>query len=128
MAALVVVTVSEINGVSAEEGRIGIFPGGATPTMYPADAHFWVGYGFAPDPETELGLDEATTRFELDVDGSPVSMLTELHAESGVPVRKTDRAEFPAGLPVGWHDFAGRWYDSGRLILSSRVAIQFVEP
>jgi hypothetical protein len=28
---------------------------------------------------------------------------------------------------VGWHDFAGRWYDEGRLILSSRAAIQFVE-
>ena len=41
--------------------------------------------------------------------------------------RKTDVAEFPAGLPVGWHDFAGRWYDRGRLILSSRASIEFVE-
>ena len=36
--------------------------------------------------------------------------------------------EFPSGLPAGWHDFTGRWYDGGRLILSSRAAIQFVEP
>ena len=127
MAALVVVTVSPANGVSGKEGRIGIFPGGATPTMYPAKTPFWVGYGFAADPENGSGLDEATTRFELDVDGEPVSMLTDLHSDSGVPVRKTDIAEFPDGLPAGWHDFSGRWYDGGRLILSSRAAIEFVE-
>ena len=127
MAALVVVTVSPANGVSGKAGRIGIFPGGATPTMYPANTPFWVGYGFAADPENGSGLDEATTRFELDVDGEPVSMLTDLHSDSGFPVRKTDIAEFPDGLPAGWHDFSGRWYDEGRLILSSRAAIQFVE-
>jgi hypothetical protein len=127
MAALVVVTVSPTNGMSTKEGRIGIFPGGATPTMYAANTPFWVGYGFAADPENGTGLDEKTTRFELDVDGAPVSMLTDVHSESGRPVRKTNIAEFPAGLPVGWHDFSGRWYDAGRLILSSRAAIQFVE-
>ena len=127
MAALVVVTVSPANGVSGKEARIGIFPGGATPTMYPAETPFWVGYGFAADPENGTGLDEATTRFELDVDGEPVSMLTDLHSDSGLPVRKTDIAEFPDGLPAGWHDFSGRWYDGGRLILSSRAAIEFVE-
>ena len=127
MAALVVVTVSPANGVSGKEGRIGIFPGGATPTMYPAKTPFWVGYGFAADPENGAGLDEATTRFELEVDGEPVSMLTDLQSDSGLPVRKTDIAEFPDGLPAGWHDFSGRWYDGGRLILSSRAAIEFVE-
>jgi len=127
MAALVVVTVSPSNGMSSKEGRIGIFPGGATPTMYPADTPFWVGYGFAADPENGAGLDEATTRFELDVDGTPASMLTDVHSESGHPVRKTDLAAFRNGLPAGWHDFSGRWYDGGRLILSSRASIQFVE-
>ena len=127
MAALVVVTVSPANAMSGKEGRIGIFPGGATPTMYPAKTPFWVGYGFAADPENGGGLDEATTRFELDVDGEPVSMLTDLHSDSGLPVRKTDIADFPDGLPAGWHDFSGRWYDGGRLILSSRAAIEFVE-
>ena len=127
MAALVVVTVSPANGMSGNEGRIGIFPGGATPTMYPAETPFWIGYGFAADPENDKGLDEATTRFELDVDGEPVSMLTDVHSDAGLPVRKTDMAEFPAGLPAGWHDLSGRWYDGGRLILSSRAAIEFVE-
>ena len=61
------------------------------------------------------------------MDGEPVSMLTDLHSDSGFPVRKTDLAEFPDGLPAGWHDFSGRWYDGGRLILSSRAAIEFVE-
>ena len=126
MAALVV-TVSPANGMGDREGRIGIFPGGATPTMHPADMPFWVGYGFAADPEGGSAFDEETTRFELDVDGEPVSMLTDVHTESGLPVRKTNIAEFPAGLPVGWHDFTGRWYDDGHLILSSRAAIQFVD-
>src|SRR6476646_6294825 len=122
-----VVTVSPANGMGDRQGRIGIFPGGATPTIYPADTPFWVGYGFAADPEGGSAFAEETTRFELDVDGESVSMLTDVHTESGLPVRKTNIAEFPAGLPVGWHDFTGRWYDGGRLILSSRAAIQFVD-
>jgi hypothetical protein len=127
MAALVVVSVSPANGVSDREGRVQIFPGGATSTMYAADTPFWIGYGFAADPENDVSLDEEATRFELDVDGAPVSMLTDLQTESGLPVRKTDTAEFPSGLPAGWHDFTGRWYDAGRLILSSRTAVQFIE-
>jgi hypothetical protein len=123
MAALVV-TVSPTNGM---EGRIGIFPGGATTTMYPADTPFWVGYGFAADHGSDGKIDEESTRFELDIDGEPVSMLTDVHSDAGLPVRKTNIAQFPAGLPVGWHDFTGRWYDGGRLILSSRTAIQFVD-
>ena len=126
MAALVV-TVSPAHGMSDKEGRLGIFPGGATPTLYPADTPFWVGYGFAADPESATGLDDVETRFELDVDGVRVSMLTDVQSEAGVSVRKTDIAEFASGLPAGWHDFTGRWYDDGRLILSSRTTIQFVE-
>lgn len=127
MAALVVVTVSPANGLPDREGRIGIFPGGAIPTMYPASTPFWVGYGFAAESDHESGLEDDGTRFELDVDGSPVSMLTDVQSEIGLPVRKTDHADFPDGLPAGWHDFSGRWYDGGRLILSTRAAIQFVE-
>jgi hypothetical protein len=124
MAALVV-TVSPANRMGDQ--RIGIFPGGATTTMYPADTPFWVGYGFAAEPGSEANIDGPTTRFELAVDGEPVSMLTDVQTEAEVPIRKTNIAEFPGGLPVGWHDFTGRWYDGGRLILSSRTAIQFVE-
>jgi hypothetical protein len=127
MAALVVFTVSPGQEMSQKDGRIGIFPGGATPTMYPADTPFWVGYGFAADHDNDAGLDPDGTRFELDVDGEQVTMDTELHSEDGLPVRKTNIAEFPSGLPAGWHDFAGRWFDAGRLILSTRAAIQFVE-
>lgn len=126
MAALVV-TVSPANGMSDKEGRIGIFPGGAIPTMYPANTPFWVGYGFAADSVGGGDLEDEATRFELDVDGTPVSMLTDVQTESSVPVRKTNIAEFPDGLPAGWHDFNGRWYDGGRLILSSRTSIQFVD-
>ena len=124
MAALVV-TVSPTN-VRGEQ-RIGIFPGGATTTMYPADTPFWVGYGFAAETGSDAGIDGAATRFELEVDGEPVSIRTDLQEEAGIPARKTDIAEFPGGLSAGWHDFAGRWYDSGRLMLSSRAAIQFVD-
>ena len=127
MAALVV-TVSPADGLSDKEGRIGIFPGGATTTMYPADTAFWVGYGFASDMAEGADLEGDETRFELDVDGVPVSMLTAVDEDAdGLPVRKTNIAELPDGLPVGWHDFSGRWYDGGRLILSSRVSIQFVQ-
>jgi hypothetical protein len=126
MAALVV-TVSPANGLSDREGRIGIFPGGATTTMYQANTPFWVGYGFAADPKRDAaGLDEAT-RFELEVDGVPVPMRTDVQSDAGMLVRSTNVAEFAAGLPSGWHDFSGRWYDAGRLILSTRVAIEFVE-
>lgn len=126
MAALVV-TVSPTNALGDERARIGIFPGGATPTMYPANTPFWIGYGFSAEPGASGTLEDGTSRFELDVDGEPASMATDVQVESGVPRRKTDIADFPAGLPAGWHDFTGRWHDGGRLILSSRSMIQFVE-
>lgn len=130
MAALVVVSVPQGEGTGGAGARIGIFPGGATPAVYPADTAFWIGYGFASEPVAsvdaapELGED---TRFELDVDGLPVEMGTDLELDGAVPVRKTDLADFPEGLRAGWHEFAGRWYDGGKLILSSRASIEFVE-
>lgn len=131
MAALVV-AVSPSNGLGRSDARIGIFPGGVTPSVFPAGTPFWIGYGFAPEGEggaadarRELG---PGTRFELEVDGGPVEVLSSLRKGGSTPLRKTDIAEFPSGLPVGWHDFVGRWYDDGSLILSSRAAIEFVEP
>jgi hypothetical protein len=129
MAALVV-AVSSANGMGPADARIGIFPGGAMPSLFPAGTAFWIGYGFAPElgddagAQGELGPD---TRFELDVDGSRVTMRSEVRKGGTGPLRKTDIAEFPSGLPVGWHDFVGRWYDGGKLILSSRTTIEFVE-
>lgn len=130
MAALVV-TVSPANGLGRADARIGIFPGGATPSVFPAGTPFWIGYGFAPEQDDEVGMRGELgpgTRFELEVDGSRVAMLSDLRKRGSSSVRKTDIAEFPTGLPVGWHDFVGRWYEGGRLILSSRAAIEFVEP
>lgn len=130
MAALVVVSVSQASGTGCAGARIGIFPGGATPAVYPADTAFWIGYGFASelgssaDAGPELG---DGTRFELDVDGLSVEMCTDLELKGAAPLRKTDLAEFPEGLRAGWHEFAGRWYDGGKLILSSRASIEFVE-
>lgn len=127
MAALVV-AVSPANGMGRSDARIGIFPGGATPSVFPAATPFWIGYGFASErqDETEARLElEQGARFELEVDGDPVPMTSALPA--GASPRKTDVAEFPAGLPAGWHEFAGRWYDSGKLVLSTRATIQFVE-
>jgi hypothetical protein len=127
MAALVV-AVSPAHGLGRTDAQIRIFPGGATSSVFPAGAPFWIGYGFAPDGDgagAELGPD---TRFELDVDSESAEMVSNVRKSGLATLRKTDIAEFPSGLPAGWHDFAGRWYDGGRLILSSRVAIQFVEP
>jgi len=129
MAALVV-AVSPANGMGRADARIGIFPGGATPSVFPAGTAFWIGYGFAPEDDGEAAARHELgeeTRFELDVDGQSVSMLSDVRRRGRDTVRKTDVAEFPAGLPAGWHDFAGRWYDRGRLILSSRASIEFVE-
>jgi hypothetical protein len=128
MAALVV-AVSPANGMGRSDARIGIFPGGATPSVFPAGEPFWIGYGFASERSyvtgsSELGPD---TRFELDVDGTRVDMRTIVSKGGRAPMRKTDVAEFPSGLSAGWHDFTGRWYDGGRLVLSSRTSIEFVE-
>lgn len=129
MTALVVVNVSRANGNGESKARLDIFPGGSTPAVYPADTGFWIGYGFAPDREDapdDQQLDDAT-RFELDVDGHRVEMHTDLRRAGAVAVRKTDYADFPAGLAAGWHELVGRWYDQGKLILSRRAAIEFVE-
>jgi hypothetical protein len=99
--------------------------------MFPARAPFWIGYGFIPTPGDlngdEPGFLSADTRFELDVDGEHMSLDTDLQSEGSTPVRKTDFVNFPSGLPAGWHEFVGRWYDGGSLILSSRATIEFVE-
>ncbi len=130
MAALVV-TVSPASGMGRAEARIGIFPGGATPSVFPAGAPFWIGYGFAPEQDDEVAARRelgSDTRFELDVDGAPVDVRTSVRKGGrAAPARKTDIAEFPSGLPAGWHEFAGRWYDGGTLVLSSRASIEFVE-
>jgi hypothetical protein len=130
MAALLVVNKSLMNAEWIGR-RIGIFPGGPTPTMFPAGASFWIGYGFVSAPGDPTGdapgfLSE-DTRFELDVDGERVSMTTDLIEDGKSPIRKTDFVSFPSGLEVGWHEFVGRWYDAGTLILSSRTTIEFVE-
>jgi hypothetical protein len=127
--ALVVVNVSRANGNGESSARLDIFPGGTTPAVYPADAGFWIGYGFAPGREEypdERQLDDST-RFELDVDGRRVEMHSDFRRADAVAVRKTDYVDFPAGLAAGWHEFVGRWYDGGKLFLSRRAAIEFVE-
>ena len=127
MAALVV-SVSVAKGLADPGTHIGIFPGGATPAMHAANTPFWIGYGFTAQPGSTAALDDGATRFELEVDGEPVPMVSEVRADAASEAHRTDIAVFPAGLPRGWHDFSGRWFDGGKLILSSRATIQFVEP
>ena len=130
MAALVVVDVWRTPTAADENARLDIFPGGATPAVFPAGAPFWIGYGFALDAGAPGDGDpvEETTRFELDVDGVAVVLESEERHEGDVVSRKTQLVDFPDGLPAGWHSFHGRWYDAGRLLLSNRVSIEFVEP
>ena len=131
MAALLVVTISPADS-ECVGSRIGIFPGGPTPTIFPAGAPFWIGYGFVSSPREagggETGLLSTDTRFELDVNGRRLSMTTDFERHGEDAVRKTDFVSFPNGLPAGWHELEGRWYDDGTLILSSRSTIEFVEP
>jgi len=129
VAALVVVNVSRASLEGEPEARLEIFPGSATPSVFPAGAPFWIGYAFTPERsrgEAAAHLDE-TTRFELELDGTAVEVTTELEREGSEPVRKTDFVSFPDGLPAGWHDLVGRWYDRGKLILSNRASVEFVE-
>ena len=105
--------------------RVSIFPGSATPAVVAATRAFWIGYGFvSADELKEL---EPGTRFELEVDGRPVSLETDVEIEDGRPVGKVSVASFPAGLDAGWHRFVGRWYDAGALTLTSDRWIEFVE-
>jgi hypothetical protein len=130
MAAFVLVPPGPVNGHLRPGERLNLFPGSATPAVFTAGEPFWIGYGFVAEPRWPSSEAEAfddRTRFELDVDGEVVAMLSDVHEEGGVAIRRVDVAEFPAGLPAGWHDFSGRWYEQDRLILSSRTAIQFVE-
>lgn len=130
MAALVVVDVSRSSRTAEESlARLDIFPGRATPSVFPAGTPFWIGYGFAPDTgahERTASVDEGT-RFELDVDGRPVELGAEVSREAGVVARKVEYADFAIGLSAGWHTFSGRWFDGGRLLLSHRATIEFVE-
>ena len=132
MAAFVVMPWSDAEGGPPHTGtRLGFFPGAATPSVFPAGEPFWMGCGFVPEPGTEetgSATFGAETRFELDVDGEPVTIATDITADDlGRPVSKHSHASFDAGLPAGWHRFSGRWYDGGRLVLSSSASIQFVE-
>lgn len=103
-----------------------IFPGSATPSVFHANVPFWTGCGFVPGTRAN-GTFEATTSFELDVDGEPVLLETDVQMENGRPAWKVSIAEFGSGLKAGWHRFEGRWYDAGALLLTSDASIEFVE-
>jgi hypothetical protein len=128
--ALIVVTPSVEESSSSKPGeRINIFPGSASPTVFPARASFWIGYGFTAGPvlSCDRGSLEEDTRFELSLDGERVELVAELVLEDGVPVSKLEIAGFPDGLDVGWHRFVGRWYDEGALVLTTDQTVEFVE-
>ncbi len=131
MAAFVVMPWSDVEGMPHTGTRLSIFPGAATPSVFAAGEPFWIGYGFVPEPGAEpIGSEmfESETRFELEVDGEPVAIATDVvSGEGGRVVSKHSLATFATGLPAGWHRFSGRWYDQGRLVLSSSASIQFVE-
>jgi hypothetical protein len=118
------------NGPMHAGDRLNLFPGSATPAVFVAGRPFWIGCGFVADgvhPSEPVSRVLDGTRFELLVDGAPASMASSVHTEPGGRLRKDDVAEFPNGLAAGWHEFASRWYDGGRLVLSSRAAVEFVD-
>ncbi len=129
MHALIVVTPPPEGSHARTGDRISIFPGSAAPAMYPAGTPFWIGYGFAAGlarGALERAALGAETRFELEVDGEPVSLAADVETDGDIAVSKLEIANFPAGLEPGWHRFLGRWYDEGALVLSSDRTIQFV--
>ena len=130
MAAFVVVAPTGPSSPRGSDTRLNIFPGSGTPALFAAGAPFWIGYGFLADPsdadEDEPAVDDATG-FELLVDDAAVELTIELEVEDGRTVRKFAVADFPHGLPAGWHRLAGRWYHAGVLALASDRSIEFVE-
>ena len=127
----VVVAPPAPRGISLHGVPVSIFPGSATPSVFPADAPFWIGSAFVPEPgdpvgEGRDGLHERT-RFELDVDGASVGLATDLEIADGRTLQKLSIAVFAVGLPTGWHRFSGRWYVAGKLVLSSDRSIEFTE-
>ena len=128
MVAFIVVAPPAIGAPLRTGLQLNIFPGSATPSIFPACSPFWIGYGFVLDEDAERsrGAVAEDTRFELQVDGIAVPV----HPDVTDGERSTARLEiasFPAGLPAGWHRFAGRWYDRGSLVLTCDTTIQFVE-
>ena len=118
--------------LSGQDGaRLDIFPGAATPTVFPARTPFWIGYGFTVEPEepepAQRELSPETT-FELVVDGQPVRLCSSARVARGRTVARQCIAAFAQGLPAGWHRFEGRWYDTGALTLTSDANVEFVEP
>jgi hypothetical protein len=128
MAAFVVVALTGPSSAPRSGTRLNIFPGAATPAVFAAGAPFWIGYGFVPEArDGEAAQVHPETRFELLIDGVAVPLDTEVETEGGRTVRKFEAADFPGGLPPGWHQFSGRWYDAGELALASDRSIEFVE-
>ena len=130
MAAFVVAP--ELAQTRPEAGaQLNIFPGSTTPSVFSAGAPFWIGCGFVPagrsDVEDEALLDDST-RFELEVDGRPVELRTDVTRDDERTVGKHVVASFEDGLEHGWHRFSGRWYVAGRLVLTNDTSIEFVEP
>jgi hypothetical protein len=130
MAAVVVSPFAPADAAPSGE-PLSIFQGSATPTVFPANAPFWIGSAFVPEPgaqeSTRPDTLDAETRFELDLDGEPVRLATDLRIEEGRTVEKLSVASFRTGLSAGWHRFAGRWYVAGKLVLTSDKSIEFVE-
>lgn len=127
MAAFVVVAPKDASSAPGTGARLNIFPGSAMPAVFTAGAPFWIGYGFVPEGRDRAARVHPDTGFELLVDGLAAALRTDLRSEGGRTVGKFTIADFPDGLPVGWHLLSGRWYDEGVLALTSDRSIEFVE-
>lgn len=119
---------ASVEEVSRTGLRLTLFPGSATPSVFQANVPFWTGCGFVSGADDSgNGLADLETSFELDVDGKPVLLETDVQMENGRPVAKVSIAHFRSGLRAGWHQFEGRWLDSGAVVLASGAWIEFVE-
>ena len=127
MAAFVVVAPTGPSSPPGSRPRLNIFPGASAPAVFTAGAPFWIGYGFVADSSGGDDAVDDATGFELLVDCEAVDLSIELEVEDGRTVRKFAVADFPEGLPAGWHRLVGRWYHAGVLALTSARSIEFVE-
>jgi hypothetical protein len=61
MAAFVLDTPPEALDADRAGVQLGIFPGSATPSVFPARAPFWIGYGFTRDPDVSATTQTSPT-------------------------------------------------------------------
>lgn len=100
-------------GIPFVGDRLGLYDPPATIEMA-ADTPFYVAHGNCYPPEGPLAsLLRPATRFELYIDGTAVTMGTQIYFDGppACPLTKLNYHNFHFGLPAGTYAFEAVWFD-----------------